>query len=112
MSFIIFPKQLFFDPKFAKLSVEAKVLYALLSDRMALSKENGSAWKDKDGKYFVYFTQAEVMRHFACSHDKATSVMRELESVGLIECKRQGLGRPRRIFVNTTMVDAEKKHSV
>ena len=112
MSFIILPKQLFFDPKFKKLSVEAKVLYALLSDRTSLSKENGSAWMDKNGQYFVYFPQAEVMRYFACSHDKATSLMRELEFVGLIQCKRQGLGRPRRIFVNTTMVDAEKKHSV
>ena len=52
-NFYRIPKVLFTDPRFSKLSVEAKVLYGLLLDRMSLSLKND--WIDEDGKVYIYF---------------------------------------------------------
>ena len=46
-SFYRIPKVLFTDSRFKGLSVEAKVLYGLLLDRMALSVRNN--WLDQCG---------------------------------------------------------------
>ena len=50
-SFYRIPKALFTDTRFARLSVEAKVLYGLLLDRMSLSVRNN--WLDKDGRVYI-----------------------------------------------------------
>ena len=52
-SFYRIPKVLFTDEMFADLSVEAKVLYGLLLDRISLSRENG--WIDENKRVYVYF---------------------------------------------------------
>ena len=44
------------------MSLEAKVLYGLLLDRMGLSARNG--WLDDSGRVFLYFTQEEAMAMF------------------------------------------------
>ena len=40
-TFFRIPKLLFTDSRFSKVSIEAKVLYGLLLDRMSLSVKNG-----------------------------------------------------------------------
>ena len=52
-SFFRVPKLLFTEPKYKKLSADAKILYGMMLDRMALSIKN--EWLDKDGKVFIYF---------------------------------------------------------
>ena len=42
------PKLLFSNKRFWNLSADAKLLYGLLLDRMALSQKNG--WVDKEGR--------------------------------------------------------------
>lgn len=79
-----------------ELSLEAAALYALLLDRWELSAKNG--WADAGG-VFVYFTQAEAQRVLRCGHNRATAFMRELERCGLIRRKRQGQGKPAKIYV-------------
>ena len=44
-SFYRIPKSLFTDPQYQTISVEAKLLYELILDRMSLSMKNG--WTDK-----------------------------------------------------------------
>lgn len=83
------------------LSLEAVALYALLLDRDSLSRLNG--WTDEQGRVFVYFTQRETQSRLRCGHNRATALMRELERAGLIQRKRQGLGKPNRIFVKTLL---------
>ena len=53
-SFYRIPKVLFTDAYFKELSTEAKVLYGLMLDRMALSERN--QWFDESGKslYYLY----------------------------------------------------------
>ena len=52
-SFYRIPKILFTDPLFKGISVEAKVLYGLLLDRMGLSVKNN--WLDGEGACVYHF---------------------------------------------------------
>ena len=79
------------------LSLEAATLYSLMLDRVGLSVKNG--WLDSLGRVFIYFVQKDVQKLLRCGHNRATAFMRELERFGLIERKRQGLGKPAMIYV-------------
>ena len=79
------------------LSLEAATLYSLMLDRVGLSVKNG--WMDSLGRVFIYFVQKDVQKFLRCGHNRATAFMRELERFGLIERKRQGLGKPAKIYV-------------
>ena len=97
-SFYRLPKILFADPRFRGISAEAKILYGLLLDRMSLSVKNG--WLDSTGRVYIIFTVEEIMESLACGNKKAVGLLRELEEkAGLIERRRQGLGKPNLIYV-------------
>ena len=97
-SFYRIPKALFTEPNFRELSTDAKVLYGILLDRMSLSLKN--QWLDAKNKVYIIFTVDEIMDALNCANQKATRLMVELEKqAGLIERKRQGLGRPNLIYV-------------
>ena len=97
-SFYRIPKALFTEPNFRELSTDAKVLYGILLDRMSLSLKN--QWLDAQNKVYIIFTVEEIMDALNCANQKATRRMVELEKqAGLIERKRQGLGRPNLIYV-------------
>lgn len=97
-SFYRIPKALFTEPNFRELSTDAKVLYGILLDRMSLSLKN--QWLDAQNKVYIIFTVEEIMDALNCANQKATRLMMELEKqAGLIERKRQGLGRPNLIYV-------------
>jgi hypothetical protein len=98
-TFYRIPKTLFTDERFAKRSSGSKVLYGLMLDRMGLSRKNG--WIDKLGRVYIYFTLDKVMHSLGCAREKANRLMAELDSrgIGLIETKRQGLGRANIIYV-------------
>ena len=97
-SFYRIPKALFTEPNFRELSTDAKVLYGILLDRMSLSLKN--QWLDAQNKVYILFTVEEIMDALNCANQKATRLMVELEKqAGLIERKRQGLGRPNLIYV-------------
>ena len=95
-TFFRIPKILF-SPTYKTLSVSAKMLYALMLDRMSLSARN--RWMDEDGRVFIYFRMSEIMSAIGCGHNKAIALYAELEKVGLIERKKQGMGRPAKIYV-------------
>ena len=97
-SFYRIPKALFADPAYRGISNDAKVLYGLLLDRMSLSARND--WLDEQGRVYIVFTVEEIMESLACGNKKAVGLLRELEAeAGLIERKRQGLGKPNLIYV-------------
>ena len=97
-SFYRLPKILFTDLQFRSISTDAKVLYGLVLDRMSLSVKNG--WLDESGRVYIIFTVEEIMEYLACGNKKAVGLLRELEEkAGLIERRRQGLGRPNLIYV-------------
>ena len=96
-SFYRIPKALLTDPRYKNVSIEAKVLYGLLLDRMSLSVKNN--WMDIEKRIYIYFTLENVMDMMDCGHNKAVKLFTELDNTGLIERKRQGQGRPSRIYV-------------
>lgn len=97
-AFYRIPKALFTDPVFRSISTDAKVLYGLLLDRMSLSARND--WLDEQGRVYIVFTVEEIMESLACGNKKAVGLLRELEvGAGLIERRRQGLGKPNLIYV-------------
>ena len=94
------PRLLITSPRFKNLSTDAKLLYGMMLDRMSLSAKN--EWYDDDGRVYIYFTVEEISEEMNCGRDKAMKLLAELDTgrgVGLIERKRQGQGKPTRIYV-------------
>ncbi len=91
------PKVLCTEAEFRNLSSDAKLLYGLLLDRVSLSQRNG--WIDEEGRVYVIFTLDNIMFSLNCSDKTATKMLVELEKNGLIERKRQGMGKPMLIYV-------------
>ena len=116
-SFYRIPKMLFTEEIFEALSTDAKVLYGLLLDRISLSRENG--WMDDAGRVYVYYTIKSVKMSMRCANTKACGLLRELDEFGLIERKKQGLGKPTIIYVKdftrfrkAELLDSDKWNSV
>ena len=104
-SFYKIPKLLFTDEHFKKVSVEAKVLYGLMLDRMSLSVKN--QWLDGEGRAYIYYSLEDIMDALGCSNKKAITIMKELDAeagIGLIEKKRQGQGKPTMIYVKQFVI--------
>ncbi|MFI3200743.1 MAG: replication initiator protein A [Eubacteriales bacterium] len=96
------PKVLFTNEKLHQLSIEAKLLYTVMLDRLSLSIIN--QWKDKEGEVYIYFTIEHGCELLGKSYSKISKVMAELEALKLIVRKRQGQGKPSRIYVKTDML--------
>lgn len=105
------PKWLFKEP-YKKLSNNAKIMYALLYNRLDLSLE--SKWHDRNGKVFMYFTTAEFCEELGCSEKTVTKIKKELVTSGLLKEERQGLTKPNRLYilgpkiVQQTILEPEK----
>ena len=97
-SFIRVPKIFFENEAYRSMSAEAKILYGFLLDRVSVSLKNG--WKDDQNRIFIICTIEEIMGKLGCGNKKAVQILTELENkIGLIERKRQGLGKPNLIYV-------------
>ncbi|OUQ59687.1 hypothetical protein B5E58_04425 [Tyzzerella sp. An114] len=108
-SFYRIPRVLIKDKKFKNISTDAKLLYGLMLDRMAMSMKNG--WVDDKNRVYIIYTLENVMEDLNCGKDKGVKVLAELDDVkgiGLIERKRRGLGKPAIIYVKNFIEN--KKH--
>lgn len=88
--FYSIPKALFTDPRYRKVSLQAKLLYGELLDRMNRSTENG--WTDESGRVFLALTLQDIMELLQCQQEKANRLLQELDTehgIGLIEQKKQ-----------------------
>lgn len=72
-SFYRVPKALVKADLFQKMSGDAKLLYAVLLDRMSLSIKNG--WQDKHGNAYIICTIEEVMDSIHCARQKAVKLL-------------------------------------
>ena len=112
VAFFKIPHQLIDDPKFKQLSIAAKLLYGLLLDRMSLSAQNG--WHDNTGRVYIYYTVNDVCQDIGCGRNKAMRLLADLDTVkgiGLIERKKQGQGRPDKIFVKRITVQENAENA-
>ena len=91
------PQWLIHNPKFAKLTDTAKIVYTLLKDRNNLSIKNN--WQDKNGDVYIYFTRKAMAEKTNKSVRTIIKSINQLKHHGLIDEVRQGLNKPNRIYI-------------
>lgn len=92
------PKELYTNPRYKTvINNDAKVLYALLLDRMELSRINN--WVDDDGTIFLIFKREDLADMLGICVTTVWRAIKQLKAVGLIAEKRQGLNLPNLIYV-------------
>ena len=95
--FLKIPKTMFANESYRKLSSDAKLTYALLYDRLSLSKLNG--WINDNDEVYLIYTREEIAEDLGISYKKAISAFRELLTAGLIHEHRCGRGMPNMIYI-------------
>ena len=98
-SFYRLPRVFLTSEFYSNISTEVTVLYGLMLDRVALSMRNG--WREPDGRVFIYFTLNDVKRMLNVGKNKAVSLFQQMEKLDLIHRRKQGQGKPARVFVRT-----------
>ena len=105
--YICIPKEIFIDGEYNLLTAEAKLMYGILLDRRRLYEIN--EWYCDDGCIYVCCTIDEAMKLLGCGRMKAVSVLKELESVGIIKKKKIGQGRKTKIEVKDLLMSNGKE---
>ena len=80
------------------LNETAKILYMILLDRARLSQKN-DRWTDENGHVYLFFTIPSLADTMHKSEMTIKTALKALEEKQLIYRKRQGIGRPNRIYV-------------
>ena len=96
-SFIRIPKVMMTEEIFAPLSVQAKILYGLLLDKLGEATKH--QWMDENNRAYVLYPIAEIQEDMNISKKKAMASLNELVKVGLVEKKLQGFGQPSMLYV-------------
>ncbi|NQH64385.1 DnaD domain protein [Streptococcus suis] len=94
-----FPKWLLKDP-YCNLSLQAKMIYTLMYDRIGLSLKN--EWFDDNGKIYIYYSNeslASKEEGIDCSIPTVIKAKKELANMGLLSEVRQGLTLSNRIYL-------------
>lgn len=91
------PRWLFFDPRYADMSLDAKVAYVFLLNRFQLSRRKG--WTNERGEVFVIFPRRELARELRICEKRVTSAVRLLIQRELIWEKRCGRGDANQIYL-------------
>lgn len=103
--FLKIPKAMFANEKYRRLSSDAKLTFALLYDRLSLSKLNG--WINQKDEVYLIYTREEIVKDLGITYKKAISAFRELAAAELIPEKRCGKGMPNRIYIAKPEVNGD-----
>lgn len=91
------PRWLFSDPRYADMSLDAKVAYTFLLNRFQLSRRNG--WTNDQGEVFVIFPRKELAKELRICEKRVTASFRELAEKNIIWEKRCGRGDANQIYL-------------
>lgn len=91
------PCWLFTDPRYAELSLDAKVAYTFLLNRFRLSRRNG--WTNDRGEVFVIFPRKELARELRICEKRVTAAFQTLAKLELIWERRCGRGDANQIYL-------------
>lgn len=95
-SYYRIPKILLIGQAYTGLSIEAKLLYGMLMDRMGMSVKN--KWIDEDNRVFVIYPISDIQEDLNASKKKAMEYLSELVDFGLVMKKVRGLGQPSLLY--------------
>lgn len=98
------PRWLFSDPRYADMSLDAKVTYTFLLNRFRLSRRNG--WVNDAGEVFVIFPRKALAKELRICEQRVTAAFRKLAELQLIWEKRCGRGDANQIYLaSVTPID-------
>ena len=103
-SFVQIPRNMLTDSYFDGLSLQAKVLYGVLLDRMKMSLQN--QWLDEAGHVYIVYPVNDIQDDTNLSKRKVQDCLAELESAGLVERRKQGNGKPNCIYVKNFVLES------
>ncbi|HFN8439579.1 TPA: replication initiator protein A [Staphylococcus aureus] len=104
------PKVFFTNPKYTKLSNDAKIAYALLKDRLELSIKNN--WVDENGDIFFIFTNENLKAILNCHDGKVTKIKKALSEADLLEQVRCGQGKPNRLYLKHPAITKDDVYAI
>lgn len=91
------PRWLFSDPRYADMSLDAKVAYTFLLNRFQLSRRKG--WVNDQGEVFVIFPRLALAKELRVCEKRVTAAFRVLAERKLIWEKRCGRGDANQIYL-------------
>lgn len=94
-NYVCIPKLLLYREE---IPIPQLLLYALLLDRARLSQAN-PGWVDEQGHVFCIYPLETMARDLGKSLSSVKRYILELEELGLVYRKRQGMGRSNKLYV-------------
>ena len=92
------PKVFFTNPKYTKLSNDAKITWSILRDRLDLSIRNN--WIDENGDIFFIYTNEKLKSILNISSpNKLSKIKKELTQADLFNQIRVGLNKPNKLYI-------------
>lgn len=91
------PRWLFSDPRYADMSLDAKVAYTFLLNRFQLSRRNG--WVNEQGEVFVIFPRKALATELRICEQRVTAAFKTLTRLRLVWEKRCGRGDANQIYL-------------
>ncbi|MCR5825022.1 MAG: replication initiator protein A [Oscillospiraceae bacterium] len=91
------PRWLFFDPRYADLSLDAKVAYTFLLNRFQISRRKG--WRNEMGEVFIIFPRRALAQELRICERRVSLAFRALAERELIWEKRCGRGEANQIYL-------------
>ena len=103
--YLRFPLGLLAEPKYRDMSLEAKMIYSLLLNRLTLSQRNG--WINDNGEVYLIYTREDAAEMLNLSYKKTIAAFKELIAADLLLEQRQGRGYPNLLYVLKMVVRDE-----
>ena len=97
MKYYQMPKVFFTNEKYKKLSNDAKILYALLHDRLQVSIKN--KWIDSTNSLYFIFTNQKLSEILNVSPRKITTIKKELLDTNLLDQKQKSFNAPFHLYL-------------
>ena len=92
------PKVFFTNPKYTKLSNDAKITWSILRDRLDLSIRNN--WVDENGDIFFIYTNEKLKSILNISSpNNLSKIKKELSQADLFSQIRVGLNKPNKLYI-------------
>lgn len=91
------PRWLFSDPRYADMSLDAKVAYTFLLNRFQLSRKKG--WVNEQGEVFVIFPRKAMASELRICEQRVSAAFHKLVEKRLIWEQRCGRGEANQIYL-------------
>lgn len=103
------PLLMFLDHAFDSLSIEAKVVYGILLQRIKMASKND--WRDEEGRLYVIYTMEQMHKDIGLSTRTLSTALKQLEDIGIIDICIRGQGKPNIYYVKNFVYKDDENRS-